>query len=180
VERPKLGVLSKHVVQCKGHSKVCRMPLWSGVIQVFVHDHHELNLYHEDVFQIWTIHGRNMRCSSLVAKLDERACTLLCVPFCQKGWEIGVGWYFGEQETPIVHYNIVSIFVEDRWLYRNEVYSEALIKKLEPIMSSNMVCLSIFRGGIVTYVCLVCLYVWFYGFTIFLCVNFQFVNVTYY
>ncbi len=53
--------------------------------------------------------------------------------------------------------NIRSTFVEDRWLYENEIYLEALAKFLEPIIYNNMVCLSIFRGGVVTYVCMVCL-----------------------
>jgi hypothetical protein len=30
-------------------------------------------------------------------------------------------------------------------------------KNLEPVICSNMVCLSIFRGGVVAYVCMVCL-----------------------
>jgi hypothetical protein len=59
--------------------------------------------------------------------------------------------------------NIVLTF---HWLYRTEIYPKILSKILEPILSSDMVCLNIFEGGIVTYVCLVCLYVFFYGFPI--------------
>ncbi len=80
VESPKLGLLSKHV-KCKGHSKSGGMALWLEVIQVPLHNSHEINLYHQDVIQIWTIHGGNMKGSKLVIKLHEGTCILLCVPF---------------------------------------------------------------------------------------------------
>jgi hypothetical protein len=53
--------------------------------------------------------------------------------------------------------NVMSAFVEDRQLYENEICPEALVKNLEPNICSNMVCFSIFKGGVMTYVCMVCL-----------------------
>jgi hypothetical protein len=64
--------------------------------------------------------------------------------------------------------NYVSTFIEDWQLYRNEIYLKALAKHLKPIICNTMVCLNIFRGGVVTCVCLVCLFVYltFYSFFI--------------
>jgi len=69
--------------------------------------------------------------------------------------------------------NIMSTFVEDHWLDRNEICLKAREIFLEPILSSGMVCLSIFGGGVVTYVCLICLFVCFcfYPFCILLIFN---------
>jgi hypothetical protein len=55
--------------------------------------------------------------------------------------------------------NIVSTFARDQRLYKNEIYSKALVKILEPIICSGMVCVNIFRRDIMTYVCLICLFV---------------------
>jgi len=52
----------------------------------------------------------------------------------------------GSKKLLLLIENIVSTFVEDQWLYRNEIYSKALAKKLEPILCSSMVYLNIFRG----------------------------------
>ncbi len=88
---PTLGVLSKHNAQCKGHSKGGGVPLRLGIIQVRVHNHHEVNLYYKDAFQIWTVHGRSKKGSSFATRLHEGAYILLCVPFHQEGREVGVG-----------------------------------------------------------------------------------------
>jgi hypothetical protein len=53
--------------------------------------------------------------------------------------------------------NVMSTFVEDRQLYKNEICLKTLAKLLEPILCSGMVCINIFEGSIETYVCLVCL-----------------------
>jgi hypothetical protein len=53
--------------------------------------------------------------------------------------------------------NVVSTFVEDQQLYKSEICLETLAKILEPILCSGMVCLNIFEGSIMRYVCLVCL-----------------------
>jgi hypothetical protein len=63
----------------------------------------------------------------------------------------------GSKKLPSIIENVVSTFVEDCQFYKNEICLEALAKFLEPIICSDMVCLSIFRGGVVTYVRLVCL-----------------------
>jgi len=63
----------------------------------------------------------------------------------------------GSKKLPSIIENVVSTFVKDRQLYRNEIHLETLAKILEPIICSSMVYLSIFGGGIMTYVCLVCL-----------------------
>jgi hypothetical protein len=68
-----------------------------------------------------------------------------------------------EQDLPSLIEKIVWTFVEDHWLYRNEIYSKALENILEPILGSGMVCLSIFGGVVVTYVSLICLSICFYG-----------------
>ncbi len=81
MEMPRLGVLFKHDAQCKGHSKGGDVPLRLGIIQVRVHNHHEVNLYYEDVFQIWTVHGRSKTGSNLATRLHEGAYILLCVHF---------------------------------------------------------------------------------------------------
>lgn len=65
----------------------------------------------------------------------------------------------GSKKLSLLIENVVSTFAEDWRLYRNEIYSKALKKVLEPILCSDMVCLSIFGGGVVTYICLVCLFV---------------------
>jgi hypothetical protein len=46
--------------------------------------------------------------------------------------------------------NVMSIFATDRRLYENEICPEAIAKNLEPIICNNMVCLNIFRGGVMT------------------------------
>jgi hypothetical protein len=51
----------------------------------------------------------------------------------------------------------MSTFVGDSQFYKNEICVEAFAKNLEPIICSDMVCLSIFRGVVMTYVHLVCL-----------------------
>jgi hypothetical protein len=50
----------------------------------------------------------------------------------------------GSKKLPLLIENIVSTFVEDRWLYKNEIYLEDLVKFLEPILCSGMVCPNIF------------------------------------
>lgn len=91
MEMPRLGALSKHDVQCKGHSKGGGVPLQLGIVQVCLHNHHEVSLYYEDAFQIWTVHGRSKRGSNLATRLHEGAYILLCVPFHWEGQEVGVG-----------------------------------------------------------------------------------------
>jgi hypothetical protein len=66
-------------------------------------------------------------------------------------------YILGSKKLPSIIENVVSTFVKDRQLYRNEIHLEALAKFLETIICSSMVYLSIFGGGIMTYVCLVCL-----------------------
>ncbi len=40
-------------------------------------------------------------------------------------------------------------------LYKHAIYLEVVLQVLKPIILSGMVCLNIFSGGVVTYVCLV-------------------------
>ncbi len=63
----------------------------------------------------------------------------------------------GSKKLLLIIENVVSTFAKDHRLYRNEICPEALAKILEPIICNIMVCLNIFKGGVVTYVCLVCL-----------------------
>jgi hypothetical protein len=67
----------------------------------------------------------------------------------------------GSKKLLLIIDNIMSTFVEDHWLDRNEICLKARANFLEPILSNNMVCLSIFGGGVVIYVCLICLFVCF-------------------
>lgn len=55
---------------------------------------------------------------------------------------------------------------------KHEICSRALSNFLEPILSNDMVCLSIFKGGVVTYIYLICLSMCFCGYPISLCDNF--------
>jgi hypothetical protein len=93
VEMLRLGILPKHIAQCKGHPKGGGVPLQLGIVQVQVqvHNHHEANLYYEYAFQIWIIHGRNKRRSSFVIRLHEGVYILLFVLFHWEGQEVGVG-----------------------------------------------------------------------------------------
>ncbi len=63
----------------------------------------------------------------------------------------------GSKKFPLIIENVVSTFAKDQQFYKNEICLEALANFLEPIICSDMVCLKIFRGGVVTYVRLVCL-----------------------
>lgn len=74
----------------------------------------------------------------------------------------------GSKKFPLHIENVLSTFVEDGQLYRHEICSETFAKFLEPILCSDMVCLNIFGGSLVTYVCLVCLFIClnFYSFCI--------------
>jgi hypothetical protein len=47
------------------------------------------------------------------------------------------------------------MFLKYQELYKHEVSLEAVLQILKLIILSGMVCLSIFSGGVVTYVCLV-------------------------
>jgi len=63
----------------------------------------------------------------------------------------------GSKKFLLLIENVVSTFVEDRQIYKNEICLETLAKLLEPILCSDMVCINIFGGSVVTYVYLVCL-----------------------
>ncbi len=75
MERSKLVVVFKHFVQCKGNFEGCHLLLWLRVFQVLFHNHHEINLYHEDVVEVWTVHGKNKRAFSVTPRPHEGACT---------------------------------------------------------------------------------------------------------
>jgi hypothetical protein len=121
-----------------------------------------------------------MKGSSFIAKLHEVDCTLLCVPFHREDREWCKLIFLGSKKLSLLIENIMSTFSEDCQLYRNEIYLEVLLKNLEPILNSDIVCLSIFGGGVVRYVYLVCLSMCLCGFRIFLCVNLQFTDITFF
>jgi hypothetical protein len=49
----------------------------------------------------------------------------------------------------------IYVFPKYQQLYKCEVSLEVVLQVLKPIILSGMVCLSIFGGGVMTYVCLV-------------------------
>ncbi len=66
-------------------------------------------------------------------------------------------YILGSKKLPSIVENLVSTFAKDWQFYKNEICLEALAKNLEPIICNGMVCLNIFKGGVVTYVHLVCI-----------------------
>jgi hypothetical protein len=86
----------------------------------------------------------------------------------------------GSKKLPSFIENIMLTLSKDHQLYNIEIYLKALSKNLEPILSSGMVCLNIFEGGVMMYVCLVCLFVYFYGFPISFSICLMFSSITYY
>jgi hypothetical protein len=60
--------------------------------------------------------------------------------------------YLGNKKLPSLIENVISSFLDNRRLYQNEICPKALPKIMGPILNSGMVCLSIFDGGIVTYI----------------------------
>jgi hypothetical protein len=88
--------------------------------------------------------------------------------FFGKSREVDAGWYLGSKKLPLLIENIVSTFVENQWLYRNEIYSEALVKILEPILCNGMVCLNIF-GEVSWY-----MFTWYVYLSVWISVHFEF------
>jgi hypothetical protein len=151
VERPRLGIVSKHFTQCKGHSKGHHLPMWQGVFWVSFHHRHEVDICYEDAVQVWTIHGKSRRGSSFSPKPYEGTYVLLCLFFFKRVKKLVWANILGSNKLPSLIENIMSTL--------NEICPKALAKILEPILCSSMVCLNIFEWGVVTYVCLVCLFI---------------------
>ncbi len=51
--------------------------------------------------------------------------------------------------------HLTSSFPKDMCLYKYEILLEVLLKIMQPIFHGDLVCLNIFGGGVVTYVCMV-------------------------
>jgi hypothetical protein len=61
----------------------------------------------------------------------------------------------GNKKLPSFIENIISSCFDNCHLYQNEIYSKVLLKIMEPILNSDMVCLNILGKGVVTYISLV-------------------------
>jgi len=81
VERLGLRIVSKHITQCKGHSKGCRLLMWWRIFQISFHRRHEVNIYYKVAVQVWIVHGKSMRGSNRSPKPSKGACAFLCLPF---------------------------------------------------------------------------------------------------
>jgi hypothetical protein len=64
----------------------------------------------------------------------------------------------GARKLPALILHLISSFPKDLCLYKYEIFSEVLLKIMLPIFHGNLISLSIFGGGVVTYVCLVSFY----------------------
>jgi hypothetical protein len=61
----------------------------------------------------------------------------------------------GSNALPSLVDHTTSSFPEDKHMYKNEIYLEALVYILKPIISNEMVCRSVFSKRVLTYVYLV-------------------------
>lgn len=65
---------------------------------------------------------------------------------------------FGMRKLSALILHLIFSFPEDLRLYKYEMLLDALLKFMLPILHGNLVCLNIFGGGVITYVCLVSSY----------------------
>jgi hypothetical protein len=73
---------------------------------------------------------------------------------CKIGTNAGVNIFPGKKLLALIECPIF-VFLGNRQLYKHEVSLEVALQVLKPTLLSGMVCLSIFGGGVVTYVYLV-------------------------
>ncbi len=64
----------------------------------------------------------------------------------------------GMRKLPALILHLTSSFPKDLCLYKYEILPEVLLKIMLPILHGNLICLSIFGSGVVTYVCMVSYY----------------------
>lgn len=75
---------------------------------------------------------------------------------CKIGTNVGVNILASKKLSTSIECPIF-IFLEDWQPYKHGVSLEVVLQVLKPIILSDMVCLNIFGGGVVTYVCMVTL-----------------------
>ncbi len=72
---------------------------------------------------------------------------------CKIGTNVGVDILVSKKLLTLIE-SLVFMFPKDQQLYKHEVFLETILQVLKWIILNGMVCLSIFGGGVVTYVCL--------------------------
>jgi hypothetical protein len=72
---------------------------------------------------------------------------------CKIGTNVGVDILVSKKLSTLIE-SPIFMFPKDQQLCKLEVSLEAILQVLKPIILNGMVCLSIFGGGVVTYVCL--------------------------
>jgi len=94
-------------------------------------------------------------------KVPNLLTTLLSIPMlmsvylfpCKIGTNLCVK-ILGNKKLPTLVDSPHSSFPKDWQLYQQEIFPEIILQILQLVILSEMVCLSIFNGRVVTYVCL--------------------------